>query len=190
MGHGPMHAVVMCRSLLAAGVVMHQPAHASEAMAVAPADHLATVAAVDDTGLAAGARAIRRRGSRGVPVAGRRAAGAHERRRPGRKLVSAPVWLHRHPASGGQPPCEVAGQAGKHAVLVAHRHGPASATRGERGTRARMIHLVAPVHPRSASLRRGGSLYSAKATKVGRGHPGLRGTPAFAEAPRGRIALK
>jgi hypothetical protein len=56
MGHRPMHAVVVYGFLLWGGIVMHQPAHAREAMAASPADHLAIVAAVNEIGLAADMR--------------------------------------------------------------------------------------------------------------------------------------
>ena len=56
MGHRPMHAVVGCGFLLWGGIVMHQPAHAREAMAASPADHFAIVAAVNEIGLAADMR--------------------------------------------------------------------------------------------------------------------------------------
>ena len=38
-----------------------------------------------------------------------------------------------------------------------------------------MFHQVAPVHPRSASVSRGGRLHLAQATLDGRGYAGLRG---------------
>jgi len=56
MGHRLMHAVVVCGCLLSGGIVMHQPAHAREPIAVSPADHLAIVAAVNEIGLAADMR--------------------------------------------------------------------------------------------------------------------------------------
>ncbi|MFN8849654.1 MAG: hypothetical protein ACK5W4_08155, partial [Inhella sp.] len=56
MGHRSMHAVVVCGFLLWGGIVVHQPAPASEAMAASPADHLAIVAAVNEIGLAADMR--------------------------------------------------------------------------------------------------------------------------------------
>jgi len=41
-----------------------------------------------------------------------------------------------------------------------------------------MFHQVAPVHPRSASVSRGGLLHLAQATLYGRGYAGLRGARA------------
>jgi hypothetical protein len=53
-----------------------------------------------------------------------------------------------------------------------------------------MFHQVAPVHPRSASVSRGGSLQWAQATLDGRGYAGLRGARAATLRSSARRCLR